>query len=101
MVRYSSIPLMRPLFFDFNKDKRVEEIDNQFMFGSQIMVAPIVREHQLERKVYLPQGQRWINAYTKEVFEGGVEITVKAPLDQIPTFIVENNNIIQHYHISR
>ena len=92
---------MRPLFFDFNKDKRVEEIDNQFMFGAQIMVSPIVKEQQIEREVYLPQGQKWINAYTKEVFEGGVEITVKAQLDQIPTFIVENNDVIHHYDILR
>lgn len=93
------IPLMRPLFFDYPEDKCVEEIDNQYMFGSQIMVAPIVKEHQIERKVYLPKNQRWINPYTKEIFEGGIEILVKAPIDQIPTFVIEDNNIISHYDL--
>ena len=65
------------------------------------MVSPKAKEPPMETKVYLPQSQKWINAYTKEVFEGGVEITVKAQLDQIPTFIVENNDVIHHYDILR
>lgn len=93
------IPLMRPLFFDYSEDKKVEDIDNQYMFGSQIMVCPIVKEHQIEREVYLPENQRWINAYTNEIFDGGQEIIVKAPLDQIPTFIVEDNNVAKYYDI--
>lgn len=93
------IPLMRPLFFDYPSDKKVEDIEDQFMFGSQIMVSPIIKEGQRERKVYLPKGNKWINAYTNEVFDGGVEILVKAPLDQIPTFLVQDNTIIKHYNI--
>lgn len=90
---------MRPLFFDYPSDKKVEDIEDQFMFGSQIMVSPIIKEGQRERKVYLPKGNKWINAYTNEVFDGGVEILVKAPLDQIPTFLVQDNTIIKHYNI--
>jgi alpha-D-xyloside xylohydrolase len=95
------IPLMRPLFMDFEQDKIVEEIDDQFMFGSQIMVAPIVKENQVARKVYLPKDQIWINAYTKEEIEGGEYIFVEAPLDQIPTFILKENTVLKYYDILR
>ncbi|MGD1819136.1 MAG: TIM-barrel domain-containing protein [Pleomorphochaeta sp.] len=95
------IPLMRPLFFDYENDEKVEEIDDQFMFGEQIMVAPIVKEHQVSRKVYLPKDEVWINAYTKEEFEGGVEIIVNAPLEEIPTFIKKENTVLKYYDILR
>jgi len=95
------VPLMRPLFMDFEYDKIVEEIDDQFMFGSQIMVAPIVKENQVARKVYLPKDQIWINAYTKEEIDGGEYIFVDAPLDQIPTFIKKDNTVLKYYDILR
>ena len=50
-------PVMRPLFYDFPKDEKAWEIEDQYMFGSDIMVCPILYEGIREREVYLPGGQ--------------------------------------------
>jgi alpha-D-xyloside xylohydrolase len=49
-------------------------------------VAPILFEGARERQVYLPAGQRWTDAWTGEVFEGGRVIGAAAPLDRIPVY---------------
>ena len=79
-------PVMRPLFYDFPSDEKSWEIEDQFMFGPDVLVAPVMYENMRERAVYLPEGSRWTDHWTKESFEGGQTITVQAPLDQIPVF---------------
>lgn len=79
-------PVMRPLFYDFSSDGKSWEIEDQFMFGPDVLVAPVMYENMRERTVYLPEGSRWTDHWTKESFEGGQTINVQAPLDQIPVF---------------
>ena len=80
---------MRPLFFDFSEDKRAWEIEDSYMFGPDILVAPVMEEGMRKRRVYLPEGCKWTNAYTREVCEGGQEVTALAPIDIIPIFVRE------------
>ncbi len=80
-------PIMRPLFFDFPHDKKTWDIENQYMFGSNYLIAPIEEEQISERIVYLPSEAEWTNAWTGEKFQGGKEIITKAPLEIIPFFI--------------
>ncbi len=82
----SGLPVMRPLFFDFSNDKAAWETEDQYMFGSDILVAPVLEEGARERSVYLPAGAEWIDAYTKQIYSGGQRITVPAPIDVIPIF---------------
>jgi alpha-D-xyloside xylohydrolase len=77
---------MRPLFYDFPKDPRAWEIEDTYMFGPNYLVAPVMREGQKERTVYLPQGASWTDAWTGSQYEGGETITAAAPLDVIPVF---------------
>ena len=79
-------PVMRPLFYDFPDDPITWETENEYMFGPNYLIAPILNEGQKEREVYLPAGAKWTNAWTGENFEGGRRITAAAPLDQIPVF---------------
>ncbi len=79
-------PVMRPLFFDFNGDKLAWETEDEYMFGPDILVAPVMDEKVVERSVYLPAGASWTDAYTGKVYEGGQRVTVPAPLDVIPVF---------------
>ncbi|MDR0731967.1 MAG: glycoside hydrolase family 31 protein [Treponema sp.] len=79
-------PVMRPLFYDFPGDKNSWEIEDEFMFGPNYLVAPVLSEGVRERRVYLPAGQEWTNAWTGESFEGGGSISADAPLDRIPVF---------------
>ena len=78
-------PVMRPLFYDFPDDPKTWEIEDQYMFGSDILVAPILYADERERTLYLPKGS-WKHLFTGEVYEGGTTVTVAAPLDQLPVF---------------
>lgn len=79
-------PVMRPLFYEFSKDPESWKIDDEYLFGSDILVAPIYTENSYSRNVYLPAGESWKEVFTGKIYEGGQYITVDAPLDQIPLF---------------
>ena len=81
------IPPMRPLFFDFPEDGETWTVEDQFMFGPGLLVAPVLHEGARSREVYLPAGATWTDAWTDETFEGGQRITADAPLDRIPLYL--------------
>ena len=78
-------PIMRPLFYDFPEDKKVWEIEDEYMFGPDLLVAPILYENMKERTLYLPEGT-WRDINDGKEYEGGQTITVAAPLDTLPVF---------------
>lgn len=79
-------PVIRTLFYEFPEDKDAWEIEDEYMFGSKYLVAPILNLGQRERKVYLPKGAKWLCNTDKEIYEGGTEVTVPAPLETMPVF---------------
>ncbi|NMB46686.1 MAG: glycoside hydrolase family 31 protein [Firmicutes bacterium] len=79
-------PLMRPLFYDFPEDEQAWEIADEYMFGSDILVCPILYENAREREVYLPAG-RWMHLDSKKVYEGNTSFLCDAPIDSIPVFV--------------
>jgi alpha-D-xyloside xylohydrolase len=86
-------PLMRPLCFDFPDDEHAWQIEDAYMFGPDILVAPVLHEGMRERKVYLPAGCRWLNHAPGEISEGGRTFVVDAPLSRIPVFLRENSPV--------
>ncbi|UOQ91825.1 glycoside hydrolase family 31 protein [Halobacillus shinanisalinarum] len=80
-------PPMRPLFYDFPEDQLAWETDDAYMFGPDILVAPVLYEGQRTRTLYLPKGATWKNTLTGRIYQGGVNIECEAPLDSIPLFI--------------
>jgi len=80
-------PVMRPLFFDFPADENSYPIYDEYMFGSDILVAPIIEAGRFNREVYLPTGAEWTDPYTGKVYAGGETVTVEAPMDKIPLFL--------------
>ena len=79
-------PIMRPLFYDFPEDKKAWEIEDQYMFGSKVLVCPVLYEGVRERKVYLPEG-KWKNINDNRLYEGGAEYVCDAPYESIPVFV--------------
>lgn len=79
-------PVIRPMFYDFPEDKLCWQNDTQYMFGKDILVAPVTEAGQRTKEVYLPAGT-WYNAWTGEAVEGGKAITADAPLTVIPVFV--------------
>lgn len=86
------IPPMRPLFFDFPEDEPAALVDDQFLFGPDVLVAPVLEEGARERPVYLPAGATWIDAWSGEKREGGQTIQADAPLHRIPLYVRDNGN---------
>lgn len=81
-------PLMRPMFYDFPDDVRCWTVDDQYMFGPDLLVSPVTAAGIGERCVYLPEGI-WCDAWTGERVEGGGDIVCAAPLWRIPVFVRE------------
>lgn len=80
-------PVMRALFYEFPEDSKCWDISDSYMYGADILVAPVCYEHERSRKVYLPEGALWTNTHTGEVYEGGKEYEVEAPIDTLPIFL--------------
>lgn len=78
-------PLIRTMFYEFPDDKKCWELQDQYMFGSEYLVAPIFHLNEFEREVYLPEG-RWEDTRDGKVYEGGQTIRAAAPIDSIPVF---------------
>ncbi len=89
------LPVMRPLFLNYPEDKMSYNIDDEFMVGDNILVAPVVEEKEISRYVYLPAG-KWIDFYTGVEYIGRKKIKINAPIDILPLFI-RKGSIIPKY----
>ena len=78
-------PLIRTMFYEFPEDVRCWELQDQYMFGSRYLVAPVLHLNEFERDVYLPAGT-WKNVNTGETIPGGQTIRAAAPIEEIPVF---------------
>jgi alpha-D-xyloside xylohydrolase len=87
LAQKKGIPPMRPLFFDFFQDTQSFNVDDQFLFGSDLLVAPVLTEGAREREVYLPAGTSWTDAWTGQILDGGQRLLAEAPLARIPLYV--------------
>jgi len=88
-AHFKDYTLMRALVMDFNGDREVENIGNQWMFGPALMACPVGYYKARNRSVYFPEQCGWYNLYTNEYVEGGQRLVVDAPYEQIPVFVRE------------
>jgi alpha-D-xyloside xylohydrolase len=79
-------PVIRPMIYEFPQDRECSKLSDQYMFGPDILAAPVVELGARERYVYLPTGANWTCCNTGCEYTGGQIITAKAPLDVIPLF---------------
>jgi alpha-D-xyloside xylohydrolase len=79
-------PVLRGMFHEYPEDPACWEVADQYLYGPDLLVAPVVEPHATSREVYLPGGATWTNLATGEVVEGGRTVTVDAPMDVIPVF---------------
>lgn len=91
----TGLPVMRPLVLHYSDDPVVHEINDEFLVGPSMLVAPVVEQGKRIRAIYLPKG-KWIDYWTKEELEGGRTILREAPLDLCPIYI-KKGSIIPNY----
>jgi alpha-glucosidase len=82
----TGIPAMRPLMLEYPDDERTYGIDDQFLFGSDLLVAPVLRAEVTQRSVYLPAGD-WYDYWTGQHYAGAQRIDVLVTLASIPIFV--------------
>jgi alpha-D-xyloside xylohydrolase len=80
-------PPMRPLFFDFPGDPVAAEVEDAFLFGPDLLVAPVLEPGADRRAVYLPAGTDWTDGWTGAGLPGGQWHEAAAPLARIPLFV--------------
>lgn len=99
----TGLPLMRATVLEYPNDAEAYKLNGQFMFGKELLVAPVVEKGAITKEVYLPEGE-WINFNDgKTVYRGGKWLTVDAPLEVIPLFakkgsIIPTMPVMQYIH---
>ena len=86
---FDDYTIMRALVMDFGKDKQVENIGDQYMFGPSLMVCPVYEYGARNREVYFPSTTGWYDFYTGKYISGGQRRTVSAPYEQMPLYFCE------------
>ena len=81
----TGLPFVRPLVLDFQDDPTTWVVDDQYLFGDRMLVAPVLDDSD-GRRVYLPHGT-WFDFWTKRRCEGGRWLDVHAPLEVLPLFV--------------
>ncbi|MCY6484874.1 glycoside hydrolase family 31 protein [Clostridium aestuarii] len=85
-------PILRPMIMEYPKDINVVDMYSQFMFGDDMLIAPVLYEGNREKLVYLPKG-KWYDYFTHKEFEGGRFYSIKVSLEQIAVFVKEGSII--------
>lgn len=80
-------PIMRALFYEFPENAHCWDVDDEYLFGRDLLVAPVMEAGINRRPVYLPASAMWTDAWTGVEYQGGQTVTVDAPLDTIPLFL--------------
>lgn len=80
-------PVMRALFYEFPDDSKTWDISDQYMFGKELLVAPIYKASVTKWPVYLPMGSDWIDVWTNKEYSGGQKVELSYDLSEIPVFI--------------
>jgi alpha-glucosidase len=94
-------PVMRPLWFEYPDDARTYLIEDEYLVGRDLLVAPVVTESVTKRRVYFPAGDNWVDWWTGKTYEGGKDAEVEAPLDRLPLFaragaVLPTQAVVQH-----
>lgn len=85
-------PLLRTLFFENPEDEICWNIEDEYYFGTKMLVAPLFKENEDTRKVYLPEGE-WVNYYTKEKYIGNKYYNITAKELPILIFVKSGSEI--------
>lgn len=80
-------PVIRALFYEFPQDKACWDITDEYLYGADILVAPVCHEGAKGREVYLPEGAQWISARDGKSYAGGQKLYCDAPIDTLPVFL--------------
>lgn len=91
-------PIMRPMFYDFPEDKICYELDDQYMFGKDILFAPITEQGCTQRNVYLPEGN-WICVTDKKEYAGNNTVNIHADINEYIAFVKKDSKVREIFNV--
>jgi len=90
-VHNEGFTFMRAMPLAYQTDTKAHELKDQFMFGENILVAPVVESRATKRNVYLPQGDKWTDFWTGEQYEGGTTVEKEVNLSIMPLYVCQGS----------
>ncbi|WP_406843645.1 glycoside hydrolase family 31 protein [Flavobacterium soyae] len=93
------VPMLKPLVYYDQDDTQTHYRNDEFIFGNQILVCPILEPNAVGRRMYIPRGE-WYNYWTNDLFVGGREVWIDTKFDEIPVF-VKAGAIIPKYPVQQ
>jgi oligosaccharide 4-alpha-D-glucosyltransferase len=87
-------PLARPMNYYSSNASELDELDDQFLWGKDVLVAPVLSEGVTSRLVYLPNG-KWANYANGEIYNGNSTITASAPISNIPVYLRQGGFVVE------
>jgi alpha-glucosidase (family GH31 glycosyl hydrolase) len=90
----TGIPLARPMNYYAESGTVLDDLGDQFLWGKNVLVAPVLSESVTSRLVYLPAG-KWVDYNSGEIYNGNTSISVSAPLSKVPVFLREGSFVVQ------
>lgn len=85
-AKETGCPILRHPVLECPNEKESLTMNTEFFIGDRILVAPVLVKGDTTRQFYLPKGE-WVNWWTEDLLKGGVNVTVSAPLENIPIFV--------------
>jgi alpha-glucosidase len=82
----TGLPLQRPLFLHFEADEACYPIETQYLYGADLLVAPVIEAGRSDWDVYLPAGADWVHVWSHARHAGGQWLSVAAPIGAPPVF---------------
>ena len=82
----TGLPVQRPLFLHFEDDPKTYDIQTAYLYGPDLLVAPVIEEGRTNWSTYLPAGANWVHVWSGETHAGGQAVSVAAPFGQPPVF---------------
>lgn len=104
-VHHDAVPMMRPLFWLDEKDENLLAIEDEYLFGDALLLAPVLEQGASARSVYLPSGS-WYSYWDDQWYEGNKTYRIEAPLGRLPLFVragsvlpvEEDNQLVLHLY---
>lgn len=82
----TGLPIQRPLFLHFEDDPRTYTIQTAYLYGADLLVAPVLAAGRTDWTAYIPAGAEWVHVWSGARYRGGQDVTVAAPFGQPPLF---------------
>lgn len=86
-------PVIKPLFYDFPEDAKAWNVEDAYLFGHDILAAPVMEPGVSKRSVYLPEGAVWTEVRTGKDYNGGQLVEAEAPLEWMPVFVKNHREL--------